>query len=55
MANSMEPCKMLWGRPWARRRDLVAYRLVYVKLPSPGRIAVRRRRVSWCTCSSVSC
>jgi len=35
MADSMEPCKMLWGRPllpWqrnlARRGDLVAYRLV---------------------------
>jgi len=35
IADSMEPCKMLWGRPllpwqrnWARRGDPVAYRLV---------------------------
>jgi len=35
MADSMEPCKMLWADPcchgneiWARRRDPVAYRLV---------------------------
>jgi len=35
MADSMEPCKMLWADPcwhdneiWARRGDLVAYRLV---------------------------
>ena len=36
MANSMESCKMLWGRPllpwqrnFARRGDPVAYRLIY--------------------------
>jgi len=35
MADSMEPCKMLWADScchgneiWARRRDLVTYRLV---------------------------
>ena len=35
MVDSMEPCKMLWGRPcchgneiWARRGDPVAYQLV---------------------------
>jgi len=35
MADSMEPCKMWWGRPllneiWARCGDAVAYRLVVV-------------------------
>ena len=42
MADSLEPCKMLWGRPcchgndiWPRRRDVVAYRLVYIQLYSP--------------------
>ena len=37
MANSMEPCKMLWADPCchgneicARRGDPVAYRLVYL-------------------------
>jgi len=36
MADSMEPCKMLWADPccngneiWARRGDPVAYRLVF--------------------------
>ena len=39
MANSMEPCKMLWGRPLfhgneicARRGDPVAYRLVFTTI-----------------------
>jgi len=37
MADSMEPCKMLWADPcchgneiWARRGDPVAYRLVAI-------------------------
>jgi len=37
MADSMEPCKMLWADPcchdndiWARRGDLVAYQLVFL-------------------------
>ena len=33
MANSMEPCKMLWGHGneiWARRGDPVAYQLVCI-------------------------
>jgi len=43
MADSMEPCKMLWGRPlliWARRADPVAYRLVDI-IPSLSRWSVR--------------
>jgi len=37
MADSMEPCKMLWGQPccrgndiWPRHGDLVTYWLVYI-------------------------
>ena len=40
MADSMEPCKMLWADPccrgneiWARRGDPVAYRLVIITTP----------------------
>ena len=43
MADSMDLCKMLWGRPllpcqrnWARRGDPVAYRLVILLFLDQG-------------------